>query len=120
MTKWLKYENIERKQGESNWSFWKLLNYAFEGISSFSTFPLYISTITGIVLSILAVIFIIIIVIRTLLFGDPVVGWPSTMCVILFMGGIQLFSIGILGQYLSKTYLETKNRPIYITKETDI
>lgn len=118
--KWLEYENIERKSGESNWSFWKLLIYAFEGIVSFSTFPLHISTIMGIILSILAVIFMIIIVIRTLLFGDTVVGWPSTMSVILFLGGIQLFSVGILGQYLSKTYLETKNRPIYISKETNV
>ncbi|HML05700.1 MAG TPA: glycosyltransferase family 2 protein [Methanobacterium sp.] len=119
-TKWLEYENIERKSGESNWSFWKLWIYAFEGIVSFSTFPLHISTIIGIILSILAVIFMIIIVIRTLLFGDTVIGWPSTMSVILFLGGIQLFSVGILGQYLSKTYLETKNRPIYICKETNI
>lgn len=119
-TKWLEYENIERKNGKSNWSFWKLLIYAFEGIISFSTFPLHISTIMGIILSFLAVIFMIIIVIRTLLFGDDVMGWPSTMSVILFLGGIQLFSVGILGQYLSKTYLETKNRPIYIYKETNI
>lgn len=119
-TKWLEYENIERKNGESNWSFWGLLIYAIDGIMSFSTVPLYVSTVTGIGFSILAVIFMIIIIIRTLLFGDEVVGWPSTMSVILFLGGIQLFSIGILGQYLSKTYLETKNRPIYICKETNI
>jgi len=119
-TKWLEYENIERKEGESNWSFWNLFIYAFEGIMSFSTVPLYISTITGIFLSILAVIFTIFIIIRTLLYGDPVVGWPSTMCVILFLGGIQLFSVGILGQYLSKTYLETKNRPIYISRESNL
>lgn len=119
-TKWLEYENIERKEGESNWSFWKLFTYAIDGIMSFSTFPLYLSTIIGILFSILAVISMIIIVTRTLLFGDPVVGWPSTMSVILFLGGIQLFSVGILGQYLSKTYLETKKRPIYICKETNI
>lgn len=119
-TKWLEYENIERKNGESNWSFWNLLIYALDGIMSFSTVPLYVSTVTGIGFSILAVIFMMIIIIRTLLFGDEVVGWPSTMSVILFLGGIQLFSIGILGQYLSKTYLETKNRPIYICKETNI
>jgi glycosyltransferase involved in cell wall biosynthesis len=119
-TKWLEYENIERHDGETNWSFWKLLIYAIEGITSFSTTPLYISTIIGIVFSILAVIFMIIIIIRTLLFGDAVVGWASTMSVILFLGGIQLFSIGILGQYISKTYLETKNRPIYICKETNL
>jgi len=119
-TKWLEYENIERQNGETNWSFWKLLIYATEGIMSFSTTPLYISTLTGIIFSILAVIFMIIIIIRTLLFGDAVSGWASTMSVILFLGGIQLFSIGILGQYISKTYLETKNRPIYICKETNI
>ena len=119
-TKWLEYENIERHDGETNWSFWKLLIYAIEGITSFSTTPLYISTIIGIIFSILAVISMIIIIIRTLLFGDAVVGWASTMSVILFLGGIQLFSIGILGQYISKTYLETKNRPIYICKETNI
>ena len=119
-TKWLEYENIERHDGKTSWSFWKLLIYAIEGITSFSTTPLYISTIIGIVFSILAVIFMIIIIIRTLLFGDAVVGWASTMSVILFLGGIQLFSIGILGQYISKTYLETKNRPIYICKETNI
>jgi len=119
-TKWLQYENIGRQTGESNWSFWKLLGYAFDGIMSFSTSPLYITTILGIVLSILAVIFMIIIFIRTLLFGDSVEGWASTICVILFLGGIQLFSVGILGQYLSKIYLETKNRPIYICKETNI
>jgi len=119
-TKWLEYENIERQNGETNWSFWKLLIYANEGIMSFSTTPLYISAIIGIIFSILAVIFMIIIIIRTLLYGDAVVGWSSTMSVILFLGGIQLFSIGILGQYISKTYLETKNRPIYICKETNI
>ena len=120
-TKWLNYENIERKNGESNWSFWNLLIYAIDGILSFSTVPLYISTITGIIFSILAVIFMMIVIIRTLFFGDAAVeGWTSIMSVILFLGGIQLFSIGVLGQYLSKTYLETKNRPIYICKETNI
>lgn len=119
-TKWLEYENIERKNGETSWSFWNLVIYAMDGIMSFSTTPLYVSTAAGIVLSILAVISMIIIIIRTLLFGGAVAGWSSTMSVILFLGGIQLFSIGILGQYLSKTYLETKNRPKYITKETNL
>ena len=119
-TKWLEYKNIERQKGQTNWSFWKLLVYAMDGIVSFSTTPLYISTITGIIFSILAVISVIIIIIRTLIFGDAVSGWASTISVILLLGGIQLFSIGILGQYLSKTYLETKNRPIYICKETNI
>lgn len=116
-TKWIKYENIERKEGDTSWSFWKLLKYSFEGIMSFTVAPLYISTVIGIIISILAFISILFIVIRTLLFGDPVSGWPSTISIILFIGGIQLFSIGILGQYLAKTYIETKNRPKYIIKE---
>lgn len=116
-TKWIEYENIERKTGKTSWSFWQLFKYSLEGIMSFTVAPLYISTIIGIVISILAFISILFIVIRTLLFGDPVSGWPSTISVILFIGGIQLFSIGILGQYLAKTYIETKNRPKYITKE---
>lgn len=116
-TKWIEYENIERKTGKTSWSFWQLFKYSLEGIMSFTVTPLYVSTIIGIVISILAFISILFIVIRTLLFGDPVSGWPSTISVILFIGGIQLFSIGILGQYLAKTYIETKNRPKYITKE---
>lgn len=116
-TKWIEYENIERKTGKTSWSFWQLFKYSLEGIMSFTVAPLYVSTIIGIVISILAFISILFIVIRTLLFGDPVSGWPSTISVILFIGGIQLFSIGILGQYLAKTYIETKNRPKYIVKE---
>ena len=119
-TKWLEYENIERQEGQTNWSFWKLLIYAFEGIISFSTTPLYISTIAGIIFSFVAMISVIVIIIRTLIFGDAVSGWASTISVILLLGGIQLFSIGILGQYLSRTYLETKKRPIYICKETNL
>jgi len=116
-TKWLEYENIQRKNGETSWSFWKLVKYSIEGILSFSVAPLYLSTIAGIVFSIIAFISMIFIIIRTLVFGDPVSGWPSTISIILFIGGIQLLSIGILGQYLAKTYLESKNRPIYIIKE---
>lgn len=116
-TKWIEYENIKRLKGETSWSFWKLFRYSIEGIISFSIAPLYISTIAGIVFSIIAFISILFIVIKTLLFGDPVSGWPSTISVILFIGGIQLLSIGILGQYIAKTYLESKKRPIYITKE---
>ena len=116
-TKWLEYENVERTQGKTSWSFWQLFKYSLEGIMSFTVAPLYISTIIGIIISIIAFISIIFIVVRTLLFGDPVSGWPSTISVILFIGGIQLFSIGILGQYLAKTYIETKNRPKYIIKE---
>ncbi|MDR3063362.1 MAG: glycosyltransferase family 2 protein [Methanobrevibacter sp.] len=116
-TKWLDYENIERAKGDSKWSFWQLFKYSLEGIEAFSTSLLSISTFAGIISSILAFIFIIVIVIQKLFFDNAVAGWASTVSVILLIGGIQLFSIGILGQYISKTYLETKNRPIYITKE---
>jgi len=119
-TKWLEYENIERVKGESGWSFTKLLKYSLEGITSFSTSLLNISTITGIIFSLVSFILIIIIFFRTLFYGDPVPGWPSTICAILLIGGIQLFSIGLLGQYLSKTYLEAKKRPIYISKESNL
>ncbi len=119
-TKWLEYENIKRANGETSWSFWKLVKYSIEGIISFTTAPLHISTIFGVLFSVLAFISIIFIVVRTLLYGDPVGGWPSTISVILFIGGVQLFSLGILGQYLAKTYLEVKNRPIYIVKEENV
>lgn len=116
-TKWLEYENIQRLEGETSWSFWQLFKYSIEGIVSFTVAPLYISTIIGIIFSIISFIFILFIVLRTLFFGDPVSGWPSTISIILFIGGIQLFSIGVLGQYLAKTYIETKKRPKYIVKE---
>ena len=119
-TKWIEYENIERVKGETSWSFWKLVRYSIEGIVAFSTLPLSISTFLGILFSIVAFILIIIVVIRNLIYQDPVQGWASTICIILLLGGIQLFSIGILGKYLEKTYLETKNRPIYIIKESNI
>lgn len=119
-TKWLEYENIQRVNGETSWSFWSLFKYSIEGIVAFTTIPLQISTFLGIIISIIAFIMIIFIVIRNLLFSDPVAGWTSTVCIILLLGGIQLFSIGILGKYLEKTYLETKDRPIYIIKETNI
>ena len=116
-TKWIEYENVERIEGETSWSFWQLFKYSIEGIVSFTVAPLYISTVMGIIFSIISFFSIIFIVIRTLLFGDPVSGWPSTISIILLIGGIQLLSIGILGQYLAKTYIETKNRPKYIIKE---
>lgn len=116
-TKWLEYENVERVAGETKWSFWKLLRYAFDGIIAFSTTPLWISTFIGILFCIISFIAIISIIIKTLCFGDPVGGWPSLVCIIFMVSGIQLFCIGIIGAYLSKTYLETKNRPIYIIKE---
>lgn len=118
-TKWLEYENIERQKGETSWSFWELFKYSIEGIVSFTTTPLHIATIIGIFFSIIAFLSIIVIVIKTLLFGDPVEGWPSTISIILFLSGIQLFAAGIIGEYLAKIYLESKKRPLYIIKEKD-
>ncbi len=118
-TKWFEYKNIERVAGETKWSFWKLLLYSIEGIIGFSTAPLALASFIGMMCIVIAIAIIIFIIIRTSIFGDPTSGWPSLVCIILLMGGIQLFSIGIIGQYLSKTYLETKCRPIYIAKETE-
>ena len=119
-TKWLEYENVERRAGETKWSFWKLLKYSLDGIVAFSTVPLSIASVLGLLLCFIAFVLIIVIVVKTLAFGDPVAGYPSLMCVILFVGGVQLFCMGILGKYLSKTYLETKKRPIYLVKEENI
>ncbi|MCI8293930.1 MAG: glycosyltransferase family 2 protein [Hespellia sp.] len=119
-TKWIEFENVERKAGETKWSFWKLLLYSIEGIIGFSTAPLAIASVLGLIVCCAAFIFLIIILVRTICFGDPVAGWPSMTCIILMLGGIQLFCMGILGMYLSKTYLEAKGRPIYICKETNI
>ena len=115
-TKWIDYENMERMAGHTKWSFWKLFRYSLEGILAFSTKPLAISSFCGILFFFISIIMISIIVTRTLIWGDPVAGFPTLICAIFFLGGIQLFCIGILGQYLSKTYLETKKRPIYIIK----
>lgn len=116
-TKWLEYENIKRAAGETKWSFWKLFRYSIEGIVSFSTVPLSIASVTGIITCISAFIYLLIILTKTIVFGEPVAGYPSMMCVILFLGGVQLICFGILGEYLGKTYLESKHRPIFITKE---
>ena len=118
-TKWLPYENVERVAGETKWSFWKLFLYSIQGITAFSTVPLAIASVTGVLLCAAAFVMVIWIIAKTLLFGDPVGGWPSLACMVMFMGGVQLLCIGILGQYLAKTYLETKRRPIYIVGETD-
>lgn len=118
-TKWLEYENIERVAGETKWSFWKLFKYAIEGIVAFTTAPLSLAAILGILICFIAFIAIICIIVKTLAFGDPVGGWPSMVCILLFVSGIQLLCMGIIGQYLAKTYLETKKRPIYIVKETE-
>ncbi len=119
-TRWLEYENVERSAGETKWSFWKLLIYSIEGIVGFTTAPLVMAAFLGILFCLVAFIAICFIVIRTILYGDPVSGWPSMTCIIVFLGGIQLFCMGILGEYLAKTYMETKHRPIFICKETNI
>lgn len=119
-TKWLEYENVQRVAGETKWSFWKLFLYAIDGIVAFTTAPLTIAAIMGLIFCLIAFIMIIVIIIKTLAFGDPTSGWPSLACIIFLVSGVQLFALGIIGQYLSKTYLETKKRPIYIIKETNI
>ena len=118
-TKWIEYENVERVAGETKWSFWKLFKYALEGITAFSTTPLILSSILGIIFCVIAFLAILFIIIKTLVYGDPTPGWPSLACIIVFVSGVQLFCMGVIGQYLSKTYLEVKNRPIYIVKETE-
>lgn len=117
-TKWLEYENINRVAGETKWSFWKLFIYALDGIIAFSTVPLVLSAVFGLVFCLISFIMIIAIIVKTLVYGDPVSGWPSLVCIIFLCSGVQLFGMGIIGQYLSKTYLETKRRPIYIIGES--
>ncbi|MCH5210803.1 MAG: glycosyltransferase family 2 protein [Oscillospiraceae bacterium] len=119
-TKWIEFENTERVAGETKWSFWKLFLYSLDGIIGFSTAPLAIASIIGLIFCIAAFIMILVIIAKTLILGDPVAGYPSMVCIIFLVSGIQLFCLGILGQYMSKIYLETKNRPIYITKESNI
>jgi len=116
-TKWFEYENIARTAGGTKWSFWKLLTYSFDGITAFSSKPVVIVSVLGIILFMIALAVIIFIIIRKLAYGDPVAGWASTICIILFCSGIQLFTTGILGQYIAKTYTETKQRPHYIIRE---
>ena len=118
-TKWIAYENVERVAGETTWSFWKLLLYSLEGFVAFSTAPLSIASIMGILFCLIALIWIIWIIIKTALYGDPVAGFPTLACLLLLIGGSIQLSLGIIGQYLAKTYLETKHRPIYIVGETD-
>ena len=118
-TKWLEYENVERVAGETKWSFWKLFKYAMEGITAFSTIPLILSSVLGLLFCLIAFLIIILIIVKTLVYGDPTSGWPSMVCIIFFVSGVQLFSLGVIGQYLSKTYLEVKNRPVYIIRETE-
>lgn len=118
--KWIEFENVKRVAGETKWSFWKLFMYAIEGITAFSTKPLIFSSFMGLLFCLLAFLLIILIIVRTLWFGDPTSGWPSLVCIIFMVSGVQLFSLGIIGQYLSKTYLEVKRRPIYIVKEENM
>lgn len=117
-TKWLEYKNVERVAGETKWSFWKLFRYACEGIMAFSTAPLMAVSLMGVFVCIIAFLFLIFVIVRAAVFGDPVAGWPSLVCIISFLSGIQLLGMGVVGMYLSKTYLETKHRPIYIEKES--
>ena len=118
-TMWLPYENVERVAGETKWSFWKLFKYAIDGIINFSQAPLSIASWFGMLMTAFSFLFLVFIVLRRLIFGDPVAGWASTICVIIFIGGLQLFCLGIIGQYLAKTYMETKHRPHYIVSDTN-
>lgn len=118
-TKWIPYENVERVAGESNWSFWKLFLYSLDGIVAFSTAPLAIASVVGMLFCLAAFIWMIAIIVKTVIWGDPVAGFPTLACLLLLIGGSIQLSLGILGQYLAKTYLETKRRPVYIIAETD-
>ena len=118
-TKWLEYVNVERVAGETKWSFWKLFLYSLEGIVAFTTAPLALASLMGIAFCALAFVMIVFIIVRTLLFGDPTSGWPSLVCIIFLCSGVQLFCMGVLGQYLAKTYMEVKHRPVYIVRETE-
>ena len=118
-TYWLPYENVERVAGDTKWSFWSLFKYAVDGIINFSQVPLSIASWFGMFMTVFAFFMLIFIVLRRLIFGDPVAGWASTICVIIFIGGLQMFCLGIIGQYLAKTYMETKNRPHYIVSQSN-
>ena len=118
-TKWLEFENVKRSAGETKWNFWKLVRYSFDGIINFSDVPLKISSYLGLVLTVVSFIAIIAEIVRALVFGDPVAGWPSLVCIVTCIGGIQLFCMGIMGQYIAKTYMEVKRRPHYIIKESN-
>lgn len=119
-TKWIEFEVQERKAGTTKWNFWKLFSYALDGIVGFSTAPLTLSAIIGLFFCIVSFIMIIVIIIKTLIFGDPTSGWPSLVCIIFFVSGVQLLCIGVIGEYLAKIYLEVKGRPIYIVKESNV
>ena len=116
-TKWLEYENVERVKGETKWNFWKLFLYSLDGITAFSTAPLMLASVVGVLFCIVAFLMIVFIIVRKMIFGDPVSGWQSLVCIILMTSGVQFFCTGILGQYLAKTYMEVKKRPIYLVRE---
>lgn len=118
-TKWLEYENVNRIAGETKWSFWGLFKYAVDGIINFSETPMSLASGLGIFLTIFSFLMVIFIIIRKEIFGDPVAGWPSLACIIIFIAGIQFLCMGIMGKYIAKTYLEVKNRPHYIVSETN-
>ena len=118
-TYWLEYENVKRVAGETKWSFWKLFIYAIDGIVAFTTTPLIISAIIGLLMCLVAFFAILFIILKTIIYGDPTSGWPSLVCIILLTSGIQMLSLGVIGEYIAKLYLEVKNRPIYIIKETE-
>lgn len=116
-TRWIEYENVERAKGETKWNFWKLFLYSLDGITAFSTAPLMLASVMGVFFCVVAFLMIVFIIVRKMIFGDPVSGWPSLVCIILMTSGVQFFCTGILGQYLAKTYMEVKRRPIYLVKE---
>ncbi len=119
-TFWMPYENVERVAGETKWNFWKLFKYAIEGIINFSQVPLSIASWFGITMTAFSFIMLLVVVVRKICFGDPVAGWASLICVIIFIGGIQLFCMGVMGQYIAKSYMETKKRPHYIISESNM
>lgn len=119
-TKWIEFENVERSAGETKWSFWKLLRYSIEGMVSFSDAPINIASWLGLIMTGVSVIALLFLFLRALIFGDPVAGWPSLACIMTFIAGIQLFVMGMMGQYVSKTYMEVKNRPHYIVKDSNV
>ena len=119
-TYWLAFENVERVAGETKWNFWKLCKYAVDGIINFSNAPLSIASWMGILMTVVSFVYMIVVVLKKLIFGDPVAGWASLVCIILFIGGMQLLCIGIIGQYISKIYMETKKRPHYIVAKTNV
>jgi glycosyltransferase involved in cell wall biosynthesis len=119
-TKWVEFENVERAAGETKWNFWKLLRYSIEGIVSFSNTPIHLASYLGLGLTGLSLIAMVFVFVRALICGDEVAGWPSLVCIITFLGGVQMFVMGVMGQYISKTYMEVKRRPHYIVKDTNV